>query len=167
MKASMVIVSLVAVVALIGTQISVSSAATDYVDLESFAVGDCAEVHYTAPTARATINLMSKKGDHVLHCDYRVKYSSQRNTVLLNAKLAGKAFNPKLRKLVPGVANTPGTTLQFVICPIAANGFSVTLNGKLLAKYTNSNIDITTVSRVTFNNYTGNAELQEICVNYG
>ena len=44
-------------VALIGTQNYVSHAAKSYIGVEDFAVGVCAEVHYTAPAARATINL--------------------------------------------------------------------------------------------------------------
>ena len=135
MTASVVIVSLV--VALIGAQICVSNGSSYYIDLESFALGDCVEVHYTPPTARATINLKSKKGDYVLHCDYRVKYSKQVNTVLLNTKLVNKGWNQNTRLLVPGVTSTPGTTLEFVICPTAVNEFSVTFNGKLLAKYKN------------------------------
>ena len=162
MTASVVIVSLV--VALIGANIYVSN--SQNVDMDSFAIGDCAEVHYTAPTKRATINLKSAKGDIVLHTDYRVKYSAQRDTVLLNTRLAGGSWNSKIRKLVPGVKNTPGTTLKFVICPIAKNEFSVSLNGKLLANYSNSKIDTATVSRVNFANYGGDAKLQEICVNY-
>ena len=50
----------------------VSHAADSYIDVEDFVVGDCAEVHYTAPTARGTINLESEVGDTVLHCDYNV-----------------------------------------------------------------------------------------------
>ena len=134
--------------------------------LNSFAVGDCAEVYYTAPTTRATINLMSKKNDIVLHCDYRVKYSSQRNTVILNTKLAGKPWNPKTRELVTGVKTTPGTVLEFALCPRAASEISVALNGKPLANYTNKQIDIATVSQVMFNSYKGNAKLEEMCVTY-
>ena len=151
------------VTALIGTQFCGSMA---NINLDSFAVGDCVEVYYTAPMVRATINLVSEKGDLVLHCAYRVKYSSQQNTVLLNTKLAGNAWNPRTRVLVTGVKSTPGTTLEFVLCPIATNKVSVTLNGKLLANYTNKQIDIATVSHVTFNNYEGDAELEEMCVSY-
>ena len=64
------------------------------------------------------------------------------------------------------VQNTVGTTLKFVLCPVAVNEISVTLNGKQLASYTNSKMDITTVSRVSFNNYDKDAVLQEICMNY-
>ena len=151
------------VTALIGTQLCGSKA---NINLDSFAVGDCVVVYYTAPTVRASINLVSEKGDVVLHCAYCVKYSSQRNTVLLNTKLAGKPWNSKTRELVSGVKSTHGTTLEFVLCPIASNKFSVALNGKLLANYTNKQIDITTVSQVTFNNYEGDATLEEMCVSY-
>ena len=153
-------------VALIGTQNYISHAATSYIDVEDFAVGDCAEVHYTAPTARATVNLESADGGRVLHCDYRVKYSSQLDTLLLNTKLAGEPWNPSTRVLVPDVQSTVGTTLKFVLCPVAVNEISVCLNGKQLASYTNSKMDITTVSRVSFNNYDQDAVVQKICLNY-
>ena len=162
MTASVVIVSLG--VALIGTNIHVSN--SENVDLDSFAIGDCAEVHYTAPTKRATIKLKSAQGDIVLHTDYRVKYSSQVDTLLLNTRLAGESWNSSERLLVPGVKSTPGTTLKFVICPMVNHQFSISLNGKFLAIYSNSKIDITTVSRVHFANYGGDAKLQKICVNY-
>ena len=153
-------------VALIGTQNYVSHAANSYIGVEDFAVGDCAEVHYTAPTARATINLESADGGRVLHCDYRVKYSSQWDTLLLNTKLASESWNPARKLLVSNVQNTVGTTLKFVLCPVAVNEISVTLNGKQLASYTNSKMDITTVSRVSFSNHNGDAVLQKICLNY-
>jgi len=154
-------------VALIGTQNYLSHAASGHIDVEDFSVGDCAEVHYTAPAARATINLESADGGRVLHCDYRVKYSSQVDTLLLNTKLAGKPWNPSTRVLVPDVQNTVGTTLKFVLCPVAVNEISVTLNGKELANYTNSKMDITTVSRVSFDNYDDqDAVVQKICLNY-
>ena len=153
-------------VALIGTQNYVSHAANSYIGVEDFAVGDCAEVHYTAPTARATINLESEAGDIVLHCDYRVKYSSMQDTLLLNTKLASESWNSARRLLVPNVKSTVGTTLKFVLCPVAVNEISVTLNGKQLASYKNSKMDITTVSRVSFSNHNGDAVLQKICLNY-
>ena len=86
--------------------------------------------------------------------------------MLLNTKLAGKPWNPKTRELVSGVKSTHGTALEFVLCPIAGNKFSVALNGKLLANYINKQIDITTVSHVTFNNYEGDAKLEEMFVSY-
>ena len=160
------VVIFVFAVALIGTQNYVSHAANSYIDVKDFAVGDCAEVHYTAPTARATINLESADGGRVLHCDYRVKYSSQQDTLLLNTKLASESWNSARRLLVPNVKSTVGTTLKFVLCPVAVNEISVTLNGKQLASYTNSKMDITTVSHVSFNNYDKDAVLQEICLNF-
>ena len=45
--------------ALIGTQLCGSKA---NINLDSFAVGDCVVVYYTAPTVRATISLVSEKG---------------------------------------------------------------------------------------------------------
>ena len=153
-------------VALIGTQNYVSHAANSYIGVEDFAVGDCAEVHYTAPAARGTINLESEAGDIVLHCDYRVNIGGMQDTLLLNTKLASESWNPARRLLVPNVKSTVGTTLKFVLCPVAVNEISVTLNGKQLASYTNSKMDITTVSRVSFNGNNGDATLQKICLNY-
>ena len=151
------------VMALIGTPVPASKV---ILNLDSFSVGDCAEVYYTAPTTRATVNLLSKKGDIVLHCDYRVKYSSQRDTVILNTKLAGTPWTPKTRELVTGVKSTPGTVLEFALCPTAVSKVSVALNGKPLTNYSNSQIDVTTVSQVMFNNYKGDAKLEEMCVSY-
>ena len=88
------------------------------------------------------------------------------DTLLLNTKLADEPWNPSTRLLVPDVQNTVGTTLKFVLCPVAVNEVSVTLNGKQLASYTNSKMDITTVSRVSFNGNNGDAVLQKICLNY-
>ena len=102
----------------------------------------------------------------MLHCDYRVKYSSQRDTVILNTKLAGTPWNPKTRELVTGVKSTPGTVLEFALCPTAVSKVSVALNGKPLTNYSNSQIDVTTVSQVMFNNYKGDAKLEEMCVSY-
>ena len=153
-------------VALIGTQNYLSHAATSHIDVEDFSVGDCAEVHYTAPAARATINLESADGGRVLHCDYRVNYSSQVDTLLLNTKLAGESWDSSTRVLVPEVKSTVGTTLRFVLCPVAVNEISVTLKGELLASYTNSKMDITTVSRVIFNGNNQDAHLQKMCLNY-
>ena len=163
MTASVVIVSIA--VALIGANIHVSNSENG--DMDRFAIGDCAEVHYTAPTTgKASISLKSAQSDIVLRAAYRVKYASQVDTLLLNTRLAGGSWDPSERLLVPGVKNTPGTTLKFVICPIANDEFSVSLNGKLLANYSNSKIDITTVSRVNFANFGGDAKLQKTCVNY-
>ena len=86
--------------------------------------------------------------------------------MLLNTKLASESWNPARKVLVRNVKSTVGTTLKFVLCPVAVNEISVTLNGKQLASYTNSKMDITTVSHVSFNNYDKDAVLQEICLNY-
>jgi len=153
-------------VALIGTQNYLSHAASGHIDVEDFSVGDCAEVHYTAPAARATVNLASEAGDVVLHCDYRVNYASERDTLLLNTKLAGESWDPSTRVLVPNVQSTVGDTLNFLLCPVAVNEISVILNDKHLASYTNSKMDITTVSRVIFNGNNQDAHLQKICLNY-
>ena len=153
-------------VALIGTQNYLSHAASGHIDVEDFSVGDCAEVHYTAPAARATVNLASEAGDVVLHCDYRVKYSSHVDTLLLNTKLAGESWDPSTRVLIPHVRSYVGQTLKFVLCAVAVNEISVTLKGELLASYTNSKMDITTVSRVIFNGNNQDAHLQKMCLNY-
>ena len=160
MTASVVIVFFA--VALIGTNIHVSN--SENVDFDRFAIGDCVEVHFVSPTARATINLESAQGDTVLHTDYRVKYSSQVDTLLLNTRLAGESWNPSEELQVPGVKSAPGTNVKLMICAIANNEFSISLNNKLLANYSNSKIDITTVSRVSVVNYGGDAKLQQICV---
>ena len=163
MTASVVIVSLV--VALIGIVIHVSNSET--VDFDTVAIGNCFLVHFTAPTTgRATINLESAQGDIVLQSDYRVKYSSQEDTLLLNTRLAGESWNPSDELLVPGVKNTPGITVKLGIQPIANNEFSISLNDYLLTNYSNSKIDTTTVSHINFANDGGDAIMQGFCVKY-
>ncbi len=152
-------------VALIGTQ-NYLSHADSYIGLEDFSVGDCAEVHYTAPAVRAAVNLVSEADDIVLHCDYRVQVGPLKDTLLLNTKLAGESWDISTRVLVPDVQSTVGKTLRFLFCPVAVNEISVTLNDKLLASYTNSKMDITTVSRVAFYGNNQDAVLQKMCLNY-
>ena len=160
------VVIFVFAVALIGTQNHVSHAASRYIDVKDFAVGDCAEVHYTAPTARATINLKSADNNVVLHCTYRVNYGALQDTLILNTKLAGETWNQSTRLLVHDVRSTVGTNLKFVLCPVAVDEVSVTFNGKQLASYSNSKMDITTISRIIFNKQNGDAVLQKICLKY-
>ena len=152
------------VVALIGNCIPLVSC-DQTITVDSFSIGDCVEVRYTAPTERATINMKQADGkNYLLHCDYRVKYSNMKDTLLLNVKFG--SFKSSERQLVKDVTSTPGTVVEFNICAVDAKTFSVTFNGKLLANYSNDKIDISTLGQVAFSNYKGDAELKEMCVTY-
>ena len=163
MVTSVVFTSLV--VALIGNCIPLVSCDKTTISVDSFSIGDCAEVHYTAPTVRASINLIQAGGKNLLlHCAYRVDYLGMKDTLLLNVLFG--SFNPSERQLVKGVKSTPGTVLKFNICAVANATFSVTLNGKLLTKYSNDKIDISTLRQVQFSPNGGEAEVKDICVKY-
>ena len=154
------------VVALIGNCIPLVSC-DKTITLDSFSIGDCIEVHYTAPTERATINLkQADGGNYVLHCDYRVDYNDMKDTLLLNAKFG--SFDPSERQLVNDIKSTPGTIVEISICAADANTFSVTFNGKLLANYSNDDkTNISTLSQVQFiDDDGGDAELKSMCVKY-
>ena len=79
------------------TGISLSNADGDYIELESFDVGQCIEVSYTAPTTgRTTINLFAADGTTVLHADYRKHWGGNpstgqpwHNILILNRKIGG------------------------------------------------------------------------------
>ena len=152
------------VVALIGNCIPLVSC-DQTITVDSFSVGDCVDVRYTAPTKRATINLKQADGkNYLLHCDYRVDYGGNKDTLLLNVKFG--SFVKSERQLVTGVKSTPGTVVEISICPTDTKTFSVTFNGKLLANYSHDKIDISTVSQVQFSDNNGDAELKSMCVKY-
>ena len=120
---------------------------------------------YTAPTERATINMKQADGENnLLHCDYRVDYGGNKDTLLLNVKFG--SFVVSERQLVTGVKSTPGTVVKISICPTDTKTFSVTFNGKLLANYSHDKIDTSTVSQVQFSDHGGDAELKSMCVKY-
>ena len=152
------------VVALIGNCIPLVSC-KETITVDSFSISDCAEVHYTAPTERASINLKQADGNNtLLHCAYRVNYGNMKDTLLLNVNFGG--FNSSERQLVKGVKSTPGTVVKFNICAVDARTFSVTFNGKLLANYSNDKIDIKTLRQVQFSPNRGDAKVKDICVKY-
>ena len=152
------------VVALIGNCIPLVSC-KETITVDSFSIGDCAVVRYTAPTKRATINMKQADGkNNLLHCDYRVDYGNMKDTLLLNVNFGG--FVVSERQLVTGVKSTPGTVVEISICPTDTKTFSVTFNGKLLANYSHDKIDTSTVSQVQFSDHGGDAELKSMCVKY-
>ena len=152
-------VSITLVVALIG--ICMLNAYSERIDLDSFKVGNCAAVHYTAPsTGRQSINLYKENGDILLHVDYRVNWSSNTNTIVLNTR-TGRKWGTE--QLVTGIASTPGTVLEFLICA-EANDFSITFNKKQVATY-QYRINAT-VTRVEYANQGYGTTLEELRVVY-
>ena len=151
------------------TGISVSNADGDYIELESFDVGQCIEVSYTVPTnGRTTVNLFAADGKTVLHADYRRNWGRNpstrqpwKNILILNSKIQGSWGR---RQDVNDIETTPGMQLDFEICANEAD-FSIILNHKDLATYT-YRVPVTTVSKVEFLNQGYNSVLRKICVVY-
>ena len=134
---------------------------SEHIDLDSFSVGECVEVTYTAPSSgRASINLYDAAGDIVLHVDYRVNWNGIVNTVIFNTRTAG-AWGPEEK--VTGVKSTPGTGVEIVICPQEAN-FMIKFNQMELATYDYRTT--TEVSRVEYDNYSYDSTLKVMCAVY-
>ena len=157
MKVSTVLISLV--VAFIG--IRMSNAYSYHIDPDSFEVGDCAEVHYTAPpTGRASINLYEENGDILLHTDYRVHWGPNTNTIVLATRTGG-IWGPEQH--VTDITSTPDTVVKFLICA-EENDFSITFNKKQVATYQyRINAPVT---RLEYQNYGYDSTLEELCVVY-
>ena len=162
MEVSTVLITLV--VALIG--ISIPNALSQYIDLDSFEVGDCAEAHYTAAsTGRTTVNLRASNGDIPLHIGYGVNWTSPTHhhatkLIELNTK-TGESWGTEVH--VTGITSTPGTLLQFLICA-GANDFSITFNGKQVATF-QYRINAA-VTRLQYQNYGYDSTLKKLCVVY-
>lgn len=158
--ASVLLLSLV--VALVG--IHLTKTLTETVNLDSFAVGDCVEVVYIAPsTKRVTIYLIEDNDDVLLFADYRVEYRSQYNTLALRSQVGGSWSK---MEYLEGIKSTPGTSLKFLICAIADNEVSIVFNGKLLKNYSYDDVSVNHVREVTVNTRGSKAQIQEICINY-
>ena len=134
MKFSMVFITLV--VALIG--ISIPNALSHYIDPDSFEVGDCAEVHFTAPsTGLAALDMCDSNGNILLHVGYGVNWTNPRNNNLVTNMISLNTVTGEVRgteQRITGVTSTSGTTLKFLVCA-GANDFSITFNGKQVATY--------------------------------
>lgn len=145
--------TLISLVALTG--ISMSYADTEYIELESFDVGQCIEASYTAPTTgRTTVNLLAADGTGVvvLHVDYRKYWGSdpktgatRGNIFILNSNIGGWGRE----QVVEGIETTPGMVMALKICAQDAD-FSISLNGREIAIYP-YRINVTIVRRVEFN----------------
>lgn len=162
MAAFVVLISLVGAVINIHTCMASNEL---YIGLESFSVGDCVEVHYTAPTVRATIILIENSDTIQLHVDYRVNYLGMQNTVLFNPKF-GAIWDPSTVQIVEGITSTPGTVIKFLICAKDDKTFSVYFNGKLLANYTTDQTSTDHVKRMRFDDNGGDAKLLVMGVKY-
>ena len=130
MNVSAVLIALV--VGLIGVHTS-NASSQSFTLSNSLAIGDHAIVKYTAPpTGRVSVNLWDEgNADILLHVDYRVDYSGDQNTILLNTRTGSKwGTNVRIRDII----TTPGT---FVIIEIIAqeDSFRISFNKKRVATY--------------------------------
>ena len=164
MKVAVIVISLVG---LIG--VSSSNTSPHYVEVPSFAVGQCVKAYYTAPTTgRTTVQLSAADGTIVLTVDYRKKWGGNpstgkpwQNIVILNSKI-GAAWGAEQH--VEDILTTPGMEMAWIIC--AKNkAFSIVLNHKEIATYT-YRTDVTTVSKATFYNRDYDSVLRKLCVVY-
>ena len=109
-----VTVIFISLVGLIGA--GMSSAHPEYIELPSFAVGQCIKVHYTAPsTGRTTVNLEAADGTVVLHVNYRKNWGGNPSTgkswnsiLILNSKVGGAW---EAEQHVENLFTTPGTEM--------------------------------------------------------
>ena len=161
-------VSIVVIISLVVAWTHVSMAETQYINLDKYDAGDCVEIQFTAPTDRATIDLLENDGAKQLHLEYRINYGLLQNTVLLYTNLQlGDSWQPTKEKIVSGVAITPGDSVEFGIC---AQGdyqtFNIGFNGEFMTSYSNIQINTSRVRRVQFDDNGGDAKLQRMSVVY-
>ena len=164
MNISAIFISLVAL-----TGITVSNANPEYIELESFDVGQCIKVVYTAPTTgRTTFQLRAADGTIVLTADYRKHWGGNpstgqpwQNIVILNSKIGGSWGT---EQHVEDVTTTPGTDMALNFCANDTE-FIISLNNKDIATYT-YRTPVTTVSKVEFFHRDYDSVLKEICVTY-
>ena len=165
MTASVIFISLVA--ALIS--ISVSSADSKNIELDSFAVGRCINAYYTAPTTgRVTVQLSADNSTVPLTLDYRKHWGGNpntgqpwQNTLILLSKIEG-AWGAE--QDVKGMMTTPGMEIALKICAKEEH-FSIVLDQKEVATYT-YRTPVTTVSKVEYTNRGYDSILRKLCVVY-
>ena len=164
MTVPVILISLVAL-----TGITVSSANPDSIDLESFDVGRCIRVEYTAPTTgRTTVNLLAADGTVALTADYRKNWGGNpstgqpwQNIVILNSQIGGSWGT---EQHVEDVLTTPGMEMDFKICANDTD-FSINFDQKKIATYT-YRTPVNTVSKVEFTNQGHDSVLGKLCVVY-
>ena len=155
MKVSTILVALLVIL----SEIHSSNAYNTHIDPDSFATGDCVEGHYTTPpTGRVSLNLYDKDGNTILHVDYRVKWSSYTNTIVLDTHKGG--WGPE--QPVTGITSTPGTVVEILACARESD-FSITFNKKQVATY-NYRIPGAVVTRFEYQNYGYESTLMELCI---
>ena len=165
MKVSAIFISLVGLIGVIGT----CSANPDYIELESFDVGQCVKVSYTAPpSGRTTVNLEAANGTIVLHADYRKKWGSNpstgkpwNNVLILNSQIGGSwGKEQNVKKLF----TTPGTEMAWKICAKDSE-FRIVLNRKEIATYA-YRTPVNTVKKVLYTNSGYDSVLYKLGVAY-
>ena len=137
----------------------VSEARGDYIEVESFGVGQSATAVYTAPgDGRTTINLLDADGGLVLHMDYRFEWGQHPYTgepwediLILNTKPAGGSWGT--REAVDNFYLTPGTNMK--LTAKAEDGhFAIIANGQQVATY-NYRLSVESVKRIQFSTTSG------------
>ena len=153
--------------ALIGISLCVEK--REYINVEKFAVGQCVEVDYTAPTTGTTVvQLKAADGTVVLTVSYRKKWGHNPSTgkpwtniLILNSKIGGIWGK---QQLVEGLETIPGKLMAWRICAKDAD-FSIVLNEKELTTYT-YRTPITTVRKVMFSDRDYDSVVQKMCVTF-
>ena len=145
----------ISLVGLIGAGVSNANNITEYIEVPSFAIGQCVKVNYTAPsTGRTTVQLSAADDAVVLSVDYRKHWNGNLNTgqpwqniVVLNSLIGGE-FGKEQH--VEGIETTSGSLMAWRICA-KDKEFSIILNHKEIATYA-YRANVTTVSKVEFIN---------------
>ena len=155
----------ISLVGLIG--VGMSCANINITEVVSFAVGQCIEANYTAPTTgRTTVYLEASDGTVVLSVSYRKLWGGNPNTgqpwqniVVLNSLIGGKWGD---EQHVENIITTPGMEMAWRICARDAD-FSIVLNHVELTTYP-YRVPVTAVRRVQFNDWGYDSVLQRLSV---
>ena len=125
----------------------VSEANGDYVEVDSFGIGQSATAVYTAPGAgRTAINLLDASGGVVLHMDHRFWFAHHQNTLVLNTKPAGGTWGTE--QYVNNFYFTRGTNVELT-AKAEKNRFTIIANGLQVATYA-YRLPVQSVKRMQF-----------------
>ena len=163
MTAPVILITLA--VAFIGAHTANASSRT--MGIKTFAVGNCVNAFYTAPTTgRVTVNLNNEDGEHVLHVDYRVNWGSNVITgepweyiMILNTQ-NGDEWGPEVR--IEDIESTPGMELALEVCA-GDNEFTITLNRKEVTTY-EYRAEVTSVAALEYLNYEYDSTVNKFCL---
>ena len=137
----------------------VTEAHYDYVEVESFGVGQSATAVYTAPgDGRTTIDLLDANAGVVLHMDYRFEWGNNPNTgepwediLILNSQPSNGEWGTEQH--VNDFYFTPGTNME--LTAKAEDGhFAIIANGLQVATY-DYRLPVESVKRIQFSTTEG------------